>query len=1025
MKLHIPLSIRHALLATVQSIIIGVSVQELLADTVQLNYVTAWDEANRVTPGYVAEGGVGYYSSGTWDVMNGSYNATVDTYGEIGYIIRTSGAMTNNGEIAVSATANGSIDSGLSIFYATSFTNAENGMLEINSVSSNTYSDSSARVYGVEIFSTHDVLNAGVIDSLASSPSSGWATGVRIATSSVSNSGQLKATATEANVAKGLEVTSSSLENSGYITATAIKRLESSYGTSPIGISLYSSALTNRGIIEALAISDVTVYPASTGGTAYGVHLYDSTLDNEAAAKLAIISSLQYDSGHVYGIYALRSSINNMGMIDIDAGSSEGLSVTGVFLNTHNTYLKNEVGGSITISAKTSGGGWSADGIRIFDNDPTVYNAGNITIETSAAIISRCISSINHIYRTLTNDVNGSMELTAIATGEEGEAIGIDYGYVLDNKGYISISASNSGTKGEACGIRLVTASENSGTIEIESASSGQSGWAYGITSTEGITNTGTITVESSSSGISSKVIGIDTRIANSGTVISNVISHGDAVAMSKGGHNEVSGVISACAVSTEASSSATAMKVGELINLGYIETVARAVSHACALKLTGRLVNYAGATISALAISENEKSEAYGIRLGSTLASDTPEFYNAGTLICESVYVESGDSSCLYMLDGSILKGHVDSDGVEIHGTGSVTWGGGLNGSNSVSQISYGSTLSVHDSLSISGVKLDIFDNVTLKMFGDLSIASDVTTTWNGNSLTVDNGGNVQRVTMGDDFSVAWNTAFTMTQDGDSTGVLLKQSEVKENVTLQGGAAKLSDGSLKAIEQLTVGASDAATTLTSATDLLTVSSDKSGAITNTSLTAENVTVSGGDNSYMTLEDSTITIEGGEGALSNVSIEGSSQIIGSGEGVVLTMSNVKVVLNELRCTVGPEMALMALEDEPMPYTSTMTLTTDMLKNVSLSGDLTLDFSGLEDEITTSDNLVFAFDESVDITGLTSVQGTFDGLTYSTGTLSDGVVLFSTSEGSESIPEPTTAALSLLALTGLIARRWRK
>ncbi len=95
---------------------------------------------------------------------------------------------------------------------------------------------------------------------------------------------------------------------------------------------------------------------------------------------------------------------------------------------------------------------------------------------------------------------------------------------------------------------------------------------------------------------------------------------------------------------------------------------------------------------------------------------------------------------------------------------------GGVQQSDGSIATVEGGSKLTISSGLTIAPITLNLRDDVTLAMEGDLTIAAGVRMKRNGHTLTVDNGNEVHTVTFSGTFSAAWDHALALTYGSDDS---------------------------------------------------------------------------------------------------------------------------------------------------------------------------------------------------------------------------------------------------------------
>ncbi len=690
-------------------------------------------------------------------------------------------------------------------------------------------------------------------------------------------------------------------------------------------------------------------------------------------------------------IYLDNSTLYNSGMFEVKSESTTtdalGAYAYGAKVLS-NSSLINEREGVLSVCASTSAA-----------TKPST-SSSNATYPIATAL---------RVYGNFNN--KGTVRVEAHAPGSGGEANGIIVnGGNFSNRGLIEVTASTpktAGTKGIWLNAGVVLTNEYGGKIIISNGEGSRNDSSIAVVSSSSLTNKGTIDAKG---GI---------KVTTGATLLNE-----------SSGLINLSGVMSAYADDTR-----FYVYGGNLNNKGQIISDKQMLIQSFSTNYTASVLNsglmeLSSVTMESGSLTNNSlgeidaksltirKSTAYNY--GKTTTSKSiniqynANFYNYGVLNTNeitiaykgNVYIE--DDSTLALLDGETLIVSEGSDREYGVRAGTLTLG----------------NIAVNSALSISGVTLNA-DGTTLKMGGDLSIMGAYN--FGSGGLTVDNGENVNSVKLGTSLATSWNNAFTL--HGEN---VITQCGVKDNVVLQGGSVTLGDGKLEANESLNLGGRRS-TEIYSDTDTLNISSGGDGTVSNTYLTAENINLSAGSDDYLTLDNSTLTIEGGRGEFTNVRIMSNSSIISSSVPAELTFNNVVYAFSEEEGILAYQPLTLNLDENVSAIseeTNVYTLNCAGVQNVNVSGDLTLDLSLLADDILNGGyNAVSVyFDNSVSFTPDAQVFASLNGVDYAlANSMVANGVLFSVDslKNSSSIPEPATATLSLLALAGLAARRRRK
>ncbi len=731
----------------------------------------------------------------------------------------------------------------------------------------------------------------------------------------------------------------------------------------------YSSEFYNSGTLSVLGTSSVKVrYPMGIAVMA------DSHILNAGEILSQVTAS--GESSCPQAIYMVYSSLTNEGTL---VGASTHTGAKGA-IHTHGIELR-------YASTLTNRGTLS---FIAQNTNPLVQKADNYffadAIDYAYGIEMDCSSLINEQGKEITISAEGGYLVYGVKISNVENAAAAS----LNNRGNMSISAMSSFEDGHAYGLAVdsnqVDPSIITNTGNMEVYVSGKAPDAKGISLEDSrLTNDGTLTCIVSmhpNQQEESVVHGI--RVHSTWWVTGELVNEiGKEIVVSAEGGKKTYGV----AISSSSDYGST------LINHGNISITATATQESYGLSISqGSSATNSG---SITARTSSLSGTAYGIQM------EDSTMYNMGTLISDTI---RNDSSSFYMLHGATLSALTEDAQVNISSEnsqqGMLSLGGSLTDNKTISAVKTGSRITINSGLSIDNQNLSLVDDVTLFMGGDFNTGSNTTTAWNDHSLTIDNGEAVHVVTMGDKFSSSWNTAFSMTQEKENGDILLTQKEIGKNVILRNGSVKLSNGNLQASETLTVGGGSKDTALTSATDSLQLSGARGGSISNTTLLAENVNISGAEGKLMSLDGADVHIQDGVLNLSHTEVRGTSniQLAEGASSYTAELNNVRFILNATNSTGSAQAPITLRTRVEKTPSSLFYINYDMLSGAKVSGSMTLDFShwstdiqnGQHDgiQLTLGNGMSFAM-------GAESVLATLDnGQSYfAASSVSDNTALF--------------------------------
>ncbi len=666
-----------------------------------------------------------------------------------------------------------------------------------------------------------------------------------------------------------------------------------------------SSTVSNK-------VGSLTVSATASQSKAYGIDASSSSLTNGGN----ITSSVEtLASGYAFILTDL-SSLSNTGHISTSAkgiaGASNNLNGMCAF-QVASSEISNKKGGILTAYAYAPGD--CAYGL--YATDSSLTNAGTVTataISQNASVALKVAGENS----SLINEAGGELTAHAIASIETSHAIGVYNGAAVINRGQISATAEGGHV---IYSIYLSQSAslvnEVDGKIITTAKSTTGDGRGISLEHSSSLTNAGNISVfaEGSARGI----------FVESGSTLTNTA--GATLAITTVSQNSECGIEAYGATLLNDGTLVSKGKRGEirllnssLTNTGTIEA-ASFYTQSFYIDSSSKLINKASGTIAIDATGE-------------FFLNNFSSFFNEGQLQTNSVYTVGDESgSVFYALNGSTVSACTESKTLSFSGTGSVSLGGELAEDGSVTALAAGSSLTANSGLSFSGVTVDIVDELTLHMGGDLTFAEDVTLNRNGHSLIIDNGATRHKVTLGDDFCAEW------------------------------------DGSVR------VNDDDA---------LLELMSEGGNALANGTLTAESISLDAVQDTTFTVKDTALNLQGGSLSLTNVIVKGSSSFTSTASTYTASLNNTTFVLNadtSSHLAEAPTLPDSMSNLVATTVTSAYYVSYDMLAGCSVSGSLTLDFSYWASEISSRvyDGIVLTLGEGMVFTmNADSVFGSLDG-----------------------------------------------
>ncbi len=688
-------------------------------------------------------------------------------------------------------------------------------------------------------------------------------------------------------------------------------------------------------------------------------------------------------------------------------------------------------------------GTYTSAGIEMTNSTMTTSTEGTVDVSLSAGgfVYAFQLDSSS----TLIN--NGTTNISSTCGGYHCRAYGISGGYYMggsivnETSGTLTVNVRSNGSESPARAI-FCESLENKGSMSITASSS--QGIPGGDYSSAGIfrgtvANSGTLDITASNHGF------YQSEVINRGTVNITQTDERPFTGIDGGAFtNEAGSLLTINAFSTDSYDYENrGINDATVINRGKME-IASIGKDAWGIQ-GGSLVNEAGAELTIYAklniLTNFSYSEAnvYGLNELSRVVNygiiditteypyiypckgyairDVALLYNGGHLKADNIY-----NGATYLLHASTTGAHTNDKALEARSSQFYLGGILEEDGSTISAVEGGSLVTISSALSLTSGSLSLQDDVTLAMGGDLTVDSSVTHAWNGYTLTVDNGGSMHTVTMGD-IALMLDSKVSFTEEDGSL-----------SVELRGGTGTVVGGSLQTAGSLNVGSSSEATVMTSDTDSLSLRAEQGGSLANTTLEAGSISVAGGSDAFMELEDVTFHVLGGELSLENAVVSGAGSVFTTSEGqLTLKLQDVTFRLDDSNSRPLLQTMTFSLEDElevGESPDSTFFVYSSKLDDLNISGSFTLDLSAYADEIQSggygSVGIMFA-DNTLLAEGI-DISATLDGVALASPyLLEDGTMYFAVADMKQpvSIPEPTTATLSLLALTALAARRRRK
>jgi hypothetical protein len=642
----------------------GISAGDLIGSGASINnagIITATASANADVAGSGSGSGSGYGSS------YGIFNLFAGAYGISAHQIGMGSTVTNSGTVNASADsyarASGYGISADSLASGASIVNAQSGV--INASAAVHGSGPSYDIWGVAA----GIYTKGMDDN-----------------SSISNSGSISATATG--------------DASGHVFAAGIDTINHSSSVSAFRIS--SSKAGNGGLGAGASI----VNSGSITATATSAHTYvlaDAT--GILAGDLGAGASVANVKGGVITVSATGQTSAGASAFGLNIGTlvGPGASVTNL--------------GTISVTAAGHGGSSDdkglADGILTssLGDSTSLLNSGSITVAASADSYAGAygINAGNvGVNASVTNDINGTIDVTAITQASEAYAFGIEFSSIeangsVSNAGTITVKAAlgPEGT-GRAYAYGMLNYDSvgdhgslaNSGVMSV-TATGNVEAIAYGIVngalnSNASITNTssGSITATAHSTkgyyayayGIfNDNSLGYDAAIINNGSISATATHDGSYSAHAYG--VDVRGNLGVnAAITNSGTVDATAKQnyYNDALAYGiYLDTMgpSRGVLSGNGAAVT----NTNSGTINATAMidmgytgSATRKATAYGIYTGS-LDGDNSTIANNGTINAMATATRNSESGAANAYAYGIHAGYLNGYNASVTNSGII----------------------------------------------------------------------------------------------------------------------------------------------------------------------------------------------------------------------------------------------------------------------------------------------------------------------------------------------------------------
>ncbi len=837
----------------------------------------------------------------------------------------------------------------------------------------------------------------------------------------------------EQGSAKGISLYNSTLTNAHNATLSVSASTMSDATTSSrnvYGIELRtpnqsSSTLTNHGTIE------VESHALFKSQDAYGIEVTKgNTLSNNGSIR--INSSAAAEDSYVYGLHLLNSISNDTGG-QISIFTSGAYESYGIYMGG-GTHLSNGSGSSIQTEALASNATSSSalsyglymyagrNSDTSFTNHGTAQFAGRSTGEATAYGIYQ-ENSRAHIL----NESTG--ELSALARSEN-----ISYGMYLESNtnGVINhgrMNVSSEAVNGSAYGIYQYNSplyNEQGASIKASTVADNNAYTLYLLGQKAVFNNKGRTELESTSSMNSAYALymSTSTSLFNSSeghlTITADAQNKAWGIRMYSSNHITNEGTIEAFVSGNTAGYGIQLSSASYVINYGTMALSVSSDTGGCGIDMAqeSSFANYGNLTI------QTSGNIAQGIHLS---GADT-YFSNSGNL--KTNKIELGTGTTFYLQYGSSISSLAEDEIMHI---------GGADGVLSLR----GSHVSVNSALSVSGIQLDMAYDVTLSLAGTMSVADDVTLNFNDHTLTIAGGGTLH---LADNFGTV---AGTLAADADSTvsvgeGVTLTElrggnlistgsaavnnSTSLQSLTLAAEASLSVDGNLEVKGDIS-GEAPAAGRVEVRDELVL-----GGSASHVSLHAGSLKAEAANGSPLVLEDVSVTVASSSISLTQVEVRGDTHFSTTAEGALtLHADNVTFVLDESNSTgVSLQPYAMLMSADPLTETtvapSVFYIDSSMLAGVNVAGNLTLDLSHWVEEIKAGgyDSIALTFAEGMDFGEETTVQATLNGANFAVADYAgDNMAQFTVANlPTETVPEPTSASLFLLAFSAMASRRRR-